>query len=216
MVDFSVNLTAIKLGWQRLHPFGKRVVVWATAAAAVFLLTIPMLFWLAAAVVGGGVFFFRNPKRVPPNDENVIVAPADGIVIKVAKTTAETQLSIFLSLWDVHIIRMPWRCEVVSVKATKGKYLPAYDPSASVKNARTTVETKRGTKRLKLVLVSGMLARKIDCAATKGSRWRLGQRLGLIYLGSRVDIRLPAATLLVKKGQRMVGGETVLARLGNG
>ena len=207
MVDIPLNFS-----WRRLHPFGKRVVALAAVAAALFLLALPSLFWAAAAVAVAAAFFFRNPERVPPVEKDAVVAPADGIVVA-AKNGPRPHLAIVLSLWDVHIIRMPWTCRVVAVRAKKGAYLPAYRAEASAKNARVTVDTRCGAKGLQLVLISGSLARKIECLAKPRSNWRLGQRLGLIYLGSRVEVRLPVGSeLAVRVGQRTVGGETVLAR----
>ncbi|GAB2521423.1 phosphatidylserine decarboxylase [Nocardia heshunensis] len=169
--------------------------------------------------------FFRHPHRVPPNRPGVVVAPADGEValVDMAVPPAELGLgdaplprvSIFLSVLDVHVQRVPVSGLVEQIAYQKGQFLSADLPEASDRNERNSmvIETASG-QRVVVVQIAGLLARRIICEAKAGDKIGIGDTYGLIRFGSRVDTYFPAGTsLLVTPGQRTIGAETVLAEL---
>ncbi len=168
------------------------------------------------------VYFFRNPERTPPPDECAVVAPADGTVIVVDRVPQTPlghealKISIFMSVFNVHINRVPFSGKIVELSRAAGKFFDARDERASCENERLTVvlETPSGV-RLAFVQIAGLIARRIVCYPQKGDVLERGKRYGLIRFGSRVDVYLPAdVTPLVKLGDKTISGETVLARLG--
>jgi phosphatidylserine decarboxylase len=167
------------------------------------------------------LYFFRNPERTPPADERAVVAPADGAVI-VVERVPETPLgmealkiSIFMSVFNVHVNRVPMSGRVVDTFYHKGKFFDARHGRASFENERSGIclETDAGV-RLAFVQIAGLIARRIVSYPRVGDRLVRGARYGLIRFGSRVDIYLPAdIEPLVRLGDVTVAGETVLARL---
>ncbi len=170
--------------------------------------------------------FFRHPSRVPPNAAGVVVAPADGQVALVDHAapphelglgdTPRPRVSIFLSIFDVHVQRIPIAGTVESVEYRPGKFVSADLPDASAENERNSmlIRTADGTE-LVVVQIAGLIARRIVCEARPGDPVTLGDTYGLIRFGSRVDVYLPEGTRpLIAVGQRAVGAETVLAQLG--
>jgi len=168
------------------------------------------------------LYFFRNPERTPPGDERAVAAPADGVVI-VAECVPDTPLgtpalkiSIFMSVFNVHVNRVPFDGKVVDSFYHKGKFFDARDGRASFENERNglVLETGGGV-RLAFVQIAGLIARRIVCYARTGDTLKRGERYGLIRFGSRVDVYLPVDVKpLVKLGDVTVAGETVLGRLG--
>jgi phosphatidylserine decarboxylase len=167
-------------------------------------------------------FFFRNPERLPPIGSAMVGSPADGKVIYVGPAKeAEflneemTKISIFMSLWDVHVNRVPIDGTVKNMKYRKGRFMAASEDGASQENERNAllIETSRGEK-IVLVQVAGLIARRIVCYPTIGAFILKGQRMGLIRFGSRCDVYLPkSAEVCLKLGDRVLGGETILAKL---
>jgi phosphatidylserine decarboxylase len=189
----------------------------------------------AALTAGACAAFFRHPSRVPPTEPGVVVAPADGTIALVdeAVPPAEAGLgsdplprvSTFLSIFDVHVQRVPIAGTVTAVTHTPGAFLSADLPEASRDNERTTM-TIRTTRRsggatgggagpdLAVVQIAGLIARRIVCDPKVGDTLRLGDTYGLIRFGSRVDVYFPKGTTpRVSVGQRAVGGETPFAYL---
>jgi phosphatidylserine decarboxylase len=169
--------------------------------------------------------FFRHPARVPPDRAGVVVAPADGQItlVDTAAPPAELGLparprprvSIFLSLFDVHVQRVPVGGEVVKVDHRPGKFLSADKPRSSDENERNSVwiRTENGHDVV-VVQIAGLLARRIVCDIRAGDKVTVGDTYGLIRFGSRLDTYLPeGSTLQVQPGQHAVGGETVIAEL---
>lgn len=168
------------------------------------------------------VYFFRNPERTPPADERAVVAPADGTVIVVDRVRQTPlgcealKISIFMSVFNVHINRVPYSGRIVDVSYIPGGFFDARDERASCENERNSVvlETAGGI-RLAFVQIAGLIARRIVCYPGAGDLVERGKRYGLIRFGSRVDVYLPADVQpLVKPGDKTVSGETVLGRLG--
>ena len=167
------------------------------------------------------VFFFRNPERDTPTDENAVVAPADGVVIFSGRVTEPhtsvemEKLSIFMSVFNVHVNRAPITGKVVDSFYTKGKFYDVRDERASFENEQQglVVEPSPG-QRLVVVQVAGLIARRIVCYAKVGDLLTRGRRYGLIRFGSRLDIYLPVGTeIKAAMGQKTVAGETVLGIL---
>ncbi len=180
-------------------------------------------------MIGGSIFlfllilqFFRNPIFSITQNQNQVLAPADGKVV-VIEETEETeylkekrrQISIFMSPVNVHVNRMPVEGSISYFKYHPGKYLVAWHPKSSTENERTTVvaKMKNGTEVL-FRQIAGALARRIKCYVSEGQVLEQGQEFGFIKFGSRVDVFLPLdAKILVEVGQKTKGGRTVLAEL---
>ena len=159
-------------------------------------------------------FFFRNPDRIVPLGKDQIVSPADGKIIDVREVESGTRLSIFLSIFDVHISRAPISGSIVAQTHHPGKFHLAFDDRASIENERMDW-TLEGEVLLKFSLIAGLIARRIVAWKREGEKVERGDRIGLIKFGSRVDITLPKGSrLIVRSGERVRGGETVLALLG--
>ena len=172
---------------------------------------------IALAIAG----FFRDPERQPPTEEGLIVAPADGKVVSVAGvkgdspfTDAVTRVSIFLSPLDVHINRTPVEGKIAKIAYQPGKFLAAYKEEAWRRNEQNALSILDAHGRtLGVVQIAGVLARRIICRAKPGDRLARGEKFGLIMFGSRTDTYLPEGCRVeVAEGQRVKGGETVLAR----
>ena len=183
--------------------------------------------WIRTAGVSAAsacALFFRHPARVPPDDPGVVVSPADGQVTIIDTAVAPQELelstpmlrvSIFLSLFDVHVQRVPVGGEAVAVLHRPGAFLSADKPQASAENERNSIwiRTPDGHDVV-VVQVAGLLARRIKCDVKAGDKLNIGDTYGLIRFGSRLDTYLPeGSTVKVKPGQRAVGAETVLAEL---
>lgn len=190
------------------------------AALAVLLIAlglwpVGLVFAVLAAFMA---YFFRDPRRQPPSDPNVVVAPADGRVTRVRPVEggerSATVVSIFLSPFDVHINRAPIAGEITDVSYTRGKFLMATNENASLVNEQNalTIEGEKITVVCKQI--AGILARRIVCWKQAGERVALGERFGLIKFSSRTDILLPASVeILVTEGARVQGGTTIIGRI---
>lgn len=167
------------------------------------------------------LFFFRDPSRTPPPGEHLLVAPADGRVLGVESLPSHpdlagpaTKISIFLSLTDVHLVRSPLAATVGRVDYHPGKFLPAYRPESSAANESNTVVLKGGRTALVLKQIVGVAARRIKCRVKEGHAVARGERIGLMYFGSRVEITLPREVAVkVALNDRVLGGRTVIAEV---
>ncbi len=168
------------------------------------------------------LYFFRNPERTAPSDSATVIAPADGIVI-VVERVPETPLgiealkiSIFMSVFNVHVNRVPFDGKVIDTFHHQGKFFDARDGRASCENERNGIVLEiAGGVRIAFVQIAGLVARRIISYPMIGDLLVRGERYGLIRFGSRVDVYLPEdVTPLVKLGDKTVAGETVLARIG--
>ncbi|WP_224982786.1 phosphatidylserine decarboxylase family protein [Geomonas agri] len=180
---------------------------------------IPAALFLLLALFS--IFFFRNPERTTPPGENVVVAPADGEVIFLGKVTephtgAEMEkISIFMSVFSVHINRAPLTSKVVDSFYNKGKFYDVRDERATFENEQQGLVLESATGlRMVVVQVAGLIARRIICYAKVGDQLTRGRRYGLIRFGSRLDVYLPLGTRIdVAMNQMTVAGETVLGIL---
>lgn len=180
--------------------------------------------WPGLVLVALGLFtafFFRDPERRVPEGEGLIVSPADGKVVQVL-TAADgnpvgagaMQVSIFLSVFDVHINRAPLAGRVADVAYHKGAFLPAFDHKASLSNEQNCVTIDAGRSRVAFKQIAGLIARRIVFRKRVGDSVARGERVGLIKFGSRVDLFLPRETVLrVAVGDRVTGGVTVMGEL---
>lgn len=164
-------------------------------------------------------FFFRDPRRQPPTDSTLVVAPADGRVTRVKKVEdsnerSATVVSIFLSPLDVHINRAPIAGKVTDVSYTRGKFLMATDENASLVNEQNALTIEGEQITVVCRQIAGILARRIICWKRAGERVALGERFGLIKFSSRTDVLLPAnVEIMVAVGARVTGGTTVIGRI---
>ncbi|MBB97286.1 MAG: phosphatidylserine decarboxylase family protein [Rhodobacteraceae bacterium] len=208
-----------------MHPEGIRFVAIFGA--------ITLGLWLVSdflALIGLGLtvwcyYFFRDPERVPPARDGLVISPADGIVsiIEPAVPPAElgmdatprTRVSIFMSVFNCHVNRVPVAGEVTAIAYHPGKFFNASLDKASAENERNSLRVRMDCGReLAVVQIAGLVARRIVCFIEEGARMSAGERFGLIRFGSRLDVYLPEGTEpLVSVGQTMVAGETVLAEL---
>ena len=183
------------------------------------------LFWPLMLALAWSIYFFRDPPRGVPQDDSVLIAPADGLVQMIVEAVAPaelglgdqplTRVSIFLSVFDVHINRAPCAGTVEVVAYRPGKFLNAAADKASDENERSAIALRRADGTLiGCVQIAGWVARRIITYIKPGQQIAAGERFGHIRFGSRTDLYLPAgARLLVAPGQRMIGGETVMAEL---
>lgn len=168
-------------------------------------------------------YFFRNPERAPPADSQAVVSPADGTVIVVEQVpitplgAPSLKISIFMSVFNVHVNRVPFDGTVLDVFYHRGKFFDARDGRASCENERNGIVLEiSGGARIAFVQIAGLIARRIVCYATVGDKLKRGERYGLIRFGSRLDVYLPVEVEpLVKVGDLAVAGETVLGKIGN-
>jgi phosphatidylserine decarboxylase len=184
-----------------------------------FVLRLPGSASLVLLLAAFMVFFFRDPDRVLPQGERLVLAPADGRVVAIKPFPdwrgpfgePLTRVSIFLSVLDVHIIRAPLAAKVSGVTHTAGRFRAAWGEAASAENEQTLIHLASSDGDVWLKLIAGLIARRIVCRVEPGGRVEAGERIGLIRFGSRVDCILPStAELKVRRGQSVRGGTTVL------
>lgn len=223
--------------WPSVHPEGR---VFALIAAGLSLgaalFAWETLAWPLGALVLGILAFFRDPRRVTPLGDNLIISPADGLVTLIKQMDAPrelvvddgtgapglpsgpvTRISIFMSVFDVHINRAPIGGTVRRVVYIPGRFLNADLDKASEENERQHILIERGDgTRIGFTQIAGLVARRIVPFVKPGDMLAAGQRVGLIRFGSRVDVYLPAGTEpKVLIGQKVIAGETVLAEIGS-
>jgi phosphatidylserine decarboxylase len=207
-----------------IHPEGYLFIgIFALASLVLFIIWRP-LGWLGVVLTLWCVYFFRDPIRVTPVRDGLVVAPADGKISSVALAVPPAELglgsesvprvSIFMSVFDVHVNRSPVSGEIERIVYRPGKFLNADLDKASEDNERNGLVVRTPSGRYGVVQIAGLVARRIVCFVKEGQLVAAGERFGLIRFGSRVDIYLPAGTKpLVAVGQYALGGETVIADL---
>jgi phosphatidylserine decarboxylase len=177
---------------------------------ALFLAGIVLFIFLAAFMA----YFFRDPQRNIPNEAGIIVSAADGRVTRVEDRDSGKFVSVFLSPVDVHINRAPIAGKVVKVDYIKGKKNPATSDEASLINERNALTIEGEKMTVVCTQIAGIVARRIVCWSKTGDNLELGEKFGLIKFSSRTDLLMPKEVeVLVKVGDRVVGGETIIARL---
>lgn len=229
----DLGSTSVKWRWPSVHPEGRKFVLIAAVITLIFaLMAWETLAWPMAGITVWVAAFFRDPIRTAPLGEGLVIAPADGLITMIVTVpppkemagedglgdSPMTRVSIFMSVFDVHINRAPIAGKIKRIAYIAGKFLNADLDKASEENERQhiLVEATDGT-RIGFTQIAGLVARRIVPFVKTGEAVDLGQRIGLIRFGSRVDVFLPAGTgHRVTIGQRTIAGETVIARLGEG
>ena len=227
----DVVTTTVKWRFPSVHPEGRKFVVIAAAITLVFaLMAWETLAWPMAGVTIWVAAFFRDPIRTTPRGSDLIIAPADGLITMIVTVPPPremdgpdglgnepmTRVSIFMSVFDVHINRSPIAGTIKRVVYISGKFLNADLDKASEENERQHILVENGQGlRIGFTQIAGLVARRIVPFVKAGDIVAGGQRVGLIRFGSRVDVYLPAGTSpRVTLGQRTMAGETVIARIG--
>jgi phosphatidylserine decarboxylase len=215
---------SIKNGLTPIHADGYKFIAIAGIATFLAFFYSCTVFWFCVVLTLYVCYFFRDPERVTPVGEGLVISPADGLVQKIVEIVppaelelgAEplTRISIFLNVFDVHVNRIPIGGKVVVDHYVAGKFMNAELDKASDENERQLITLENGRGRFGLVQIAGLVARRILCQLEKGQQVETGERYGLIRFGSRVDVYLPkTAQIKVLEGQRSIGGETILAEV---
>ncbi len=210
-----------------IHRDGWRFVAIFAAAAILLIWLARPLGWLGVVLAAWCVYFFRDPARVTPRREGLVVSPADGLVLPIVEAPPPpelemdsapcTRVSIFMSVFDVHVNRIPCDGRIAKRAYRPGRFINASFDKASEANERLALRLAAdgaAGQEIALVQIAGLMARRILCEVGEGARVRAGERFGLIRFGSRVDVYLPPGVApLVIEGQRTLAGETVIADL---
>ena len=219
-------LDALKLVTFAIHKEGYKFILIFAVATAILSLLSNGLGLVGLVLTLWCIFFFRDPERVTPVEENVVISPADGLVTRIEYgVTAPDDLgygdkkfnkiSVFLNVFNVHVNRVPVAGKVTKVSYKPGKFLSANVDEASSENERNSavVKTENGVEVV-FVQVAGLVARRIVSDIKEGQEVKAGDRYGIIRFGSRADIYLPEDVLIKSMvGQTMIGGETIIAKL---
>jgi phosphatidylserine decarboxylase len=229
--DSPLPTTTVRWRWPSVHPEGRKFVLIAGAATLVLYFAIShFLGWIGVGFTIWTAAFFRDPIRTTPVNPKLVIAPADGLVTMIAKVPPPpelagpdgltdfemTRVSIFMSVFDVHINRSPVTGRVLKMAYVPGKFVNADLDKASEDNERQhfLIQTEDGV-RLGVTQIAGLVARRILAFVREGDLVGIGERIGMIRFGSRVDVYLPAGTgARILLGQRAIAGETVIAELG--
>jgi phosphatidylserine decarboxylase len=222
MTDRHGLIDSIMGAFVPIHPDGYKFVAGGALATLILFVLAPPLGWLAAIATLWCTYFFRDPERVTPARSDLVVGGADGRIAAVGRALPPrelilgsaplTRISVFLSIFDVHIVRAPVGGRIIRSAYVPGAFLNAEFDKASEENERHAfaIETENG-QIIGLVLIAGLIARRIVTFVGEGASVAQGERVGLIRFGSRVDIYLPAdVRVLAEIGQTAIGGETVL------
>lgn len=208
-----------------MHPEGFKFVAIFAAITVVLFLISNLLGWIGVGLTIWCYYFFRDPERVPPLAEGLIVSPADGIVSLIEKAVPPeelgmpdaplTRVSVFMSVFNCHVNRTPIAGEISAIAYRPGKFFNASLDKASADNERNSLRIRmENGQDLAVVQIAGLVARRIVCFVKPGDRMQTAERFGLIRFGSRLDVYLPdGVDPLVRVGQTMIAGETVLADL---
>lgn len=205
---------------------GYNVIIVTAIVTALLAIVSHILGFLAFIFLLMSLYFFRDPKRFTPDEEDVFVAPADGVVdaienvappaeLEMDENIKWTRISTFLSVFNVHVQRIPFDGKIVKLHYREGSFLNISVDKYSKDNERQScvLETKDGIQ-IPFVQIAGLIARRIVCNLNVGQEVKKGDKYGIIKFGSRVDIYLPEEVVpCVKIGQTMIGGETVVARI---
>ena len=206
-----------------VHPDGLKFIAAAAAVTLVLFLIWPVAGWLGLILTLWMAYFFRDPWRVTPTRPGLLVSPADGIIVALGDappppeldmgTAPVPRIGIFLNLFDVHVARAPAGGRIIARRYTQGRFVNASLDKASLDNERLALRLAPAeAPEIGFVLIAGLVARRIVCPLYEGQLVAVGERIGLIRFGSRVDGYCPPPYVpLVVTGQRMVAGETVLA-----
>jgi len=208
----------------KLHKEGQKFLIISLIVTFVFLLFSKFLGLIGIVITIWVFYFFRDPERFPIKDNNFLLSPADGMICQIQENISGpsefslesqkyTKVSVFMNVFNCHVNRFPIDCKVDEVFYKPGEYLNASLDDASLKNERNLVKiTSSNNDSIVLVQVAGLVARRIISYCNNNDEYKQGQSFGIIRFGSRVDIYFSDQfRILVKKGQTVVGGETLIA-----
>ena len=222
------HLTTVKWRFPSVHPEGRKfTLIAAFLTLATYTMISHFLGWLLVLLTIWVAAFFRDPIRTTPQDPDLIVAPADGLVTMISRVSAPpelagdggltgefTRVSIFMSVFDVHINRTPIAGTVSRIAYVPGKFLNAAVEKSSLENEQSSVGIASGSRRILVRQIAGLIARRIVTYSHEGDQVQQGERMGLIRFGSRVDLFIPTnSTLRVRVGETTSAGTTVIAEL---
>ena len=207
----------------RLHKEGYRFLAIAGVTTFILLLISNLLGIISFILTVWIYYFFRDPDRFPIGDENYLLSPADGVISQIIETNGPkelglgekkyTRVSIFMNVFDCHVIRVPISGSVAEILYKPGSYINASLDKASEENERNYIKIKNlNGEELILVQIAGLIARRIVCDVKKNQQFKQGERFGIIRFGSRVDLYFENYKILVNKNQKTVAGETLLAK----
>jgi len=207
----------------KLHKEGYRFLAIAAVATFILLLISNFLGLISFVLTIWVYYFFRDPERFPINDENYLLSPADGVVSQIIQTNGPSELglenkkfnrvSIFMNVFDCHVNRVPSSGKITKVFYKPGKYINASLDKASDENERNYIKMKNSNgDELIIVQIAGLIARRIVCEIKENEETKQGNKFGIIRFGSRVDVYFKNFTLMVKKNQNTIAGETIVAK----
>ena len=207
----------------KLHKEGYRFLAIALVITFILLLISNFLGVISFILTIWVYYFFRDPERFPINDENYLVSPADGTISQIIETNGPkelnleskkyTRVSIFMNVFDCHVNRVPASGKIDKIYYKPGKYINASLDKASEENERNYIKmTNSNGDELILVQIAGLIARRIVCEIKENDETKQGNKFGMIRFGSRVDLYFENYKLMVKLNQKMVAGETIVAR----
>ena len=207
----------------KLHKEGYRFLAIAAVTTFILLLISNFLGLISFILTIWVYYFFRDPERFPINDENYLLSPADGIISQIIETNGPseiglenkkyTRVSIFMNVFNCHVNRVPASGKITQIFYKPGKYINASLDKASDENERNYVKMINSNgNELILVQVAGLIARRIVCEIKENDEANQGDRFGMIRFGSRVDLYFENYQLMVQQNQKIIGGETIIAR----
>jgi len=213
----------IDILFPKLHKEGYRFLAIAGVATFILLLISNILGIFGLIVTIWVFYFFRDPERISINDESYLISPADGVISQIIEVNGPaelglenkkfTRVSIFMNIFDCHVNRVPASGEVSKIFYKPGKFINATLDKASDENERNFVKIKNSSgDELIIVQIAGLIARRIVCEINEGDSIKQGNKFGIIRFGSRVDLYFTNYELMVKKNQRTIAGETIMAR----
>ncbi len=203
----------LKLTWHYLLALAGLMVVFYYFA--------PILMPIPALLIIFTIYFFRNPKRDIPAEENLILSPADGVILEIDEVYEDKfikdraiRVNIFLSIYNVHINRSPLQGEVKYMYYRPGKFIPAFKSHASEINEKNYIGIENESFKLMVCQITGFIARRIKCWVDEGEKLAGGEIIGIIKFGSGTELFIPVgSSLLVKKGDKVRAGETIIGTL---
>ena len=213
----------IDIIFPKLHKEGYKFLVIAAAITFIFLLISNFLGVASFVLTIWIYYFFRDPDRYPINDENYLVSPADGVISQITEVNGPkelglenkkyTRISVFMNVFNCHVNRVPKSGSISEILYKPGKYLNASLDKASEENERNYIKLVNSNgEEFILVQIAGLIARRIVCEVKKDEILKQGDKIGIIRFGSRVDLYFENYKILVKKNQKTVAGETLIAK----
>ena len=207
----------------KIHKEGYKFLAISIIATFVVLLFSKFIGFILIILSVWVYYFFRDPERYPINDESYLVSPADGLITDVSErsgpeelrleNTTYTRVSIFMNVFNCHVNRIPTNGKIEEIYYKPGKFLNASLDKASEENERNfyKIKSNKNNEEIIIVQIAGLIARRIVCEAEQGQELKQGDRIGMIRFGSRVDLYFKNKKVLVKLGQNVVAGESLIA-----